>query len=446
MGIWKKQQPANSPVTQQPARPASRQLADDVRSKAQRYTNITEQTGDQSNDQCKAIRQREQAEREMAALRAEALQARRLATRIENLHQPTQVQRKGRIMDSTIADPGQAQRMARRNTDSPSPAGGKLNFNPLHPSMELPPEQLIRLLGLENKTKRRKKRPESVAARERKNHSAGANTANTSAKLSLPKIPPVSAERERDTVQPPFEDSHRGLLAPSLVAGAIAGIVISAYLFWSSPDNVVPPATQTAPVSKIEKSARPLPETTKVAPPPTVAPVETARQGSINRAKVVPQAEIDSEEKRLHSEAEQRFAERLAEPDIPREQNALSIDTTLPTVTEPAAAGEDSTMHYGSPDPDTGLADETGPGVTSTGSTVSPTMTETSAEEPVTTPVNPGNEQPDSPASPEPSVWEPQAVTPDNEAPLAEINNELDITADTVVDAEPVETVSEDLF
>jgi len=445
MGIWKKQQPANSPATQQPARPASRQLADDVRSKAQRYTNITEQTGDQSNDRCNAIRQREQAERKMAALRAEALQARRLATQIENLHQPTQVQRKGRIMDTTIADPGQAQRMARRNTDSPSPAGGKLNFNPLHPSMELPPEQLIRLLGLENKTKRRKKRPESVAARERKNHSAGANTANTSAKLSLPTIPPASAERERDTVQPPFEDSHRRLLMPSLVAGAVAGIVISAYLFWSSPEDVVPPATHTAPVSKIENSARrPLPETTKVAP--AVAPVETARQGSVTRAKVIPQAEIDSEEKRLHSEAEQRFAERLVEPDIPREQNALGIDTTLPTVTEPAAAGENSTMHYGSPDSDMSLADETGPDVTSTGSTVSPTMTETSAEKPATTPVNPGNEQPGTSASPEPSVWEPQAVTPDNETAPADINTELDSTADTVVDAEPVETVSEDLF
>ena len=391
MGIWKKQQPANSPATQKSARPAPRQHVDDIRRKAQHYTDITEQSGNQSNDRSKATRQREQAEKEMAALRAEALQARRLATQIENLHQPVQVQRKGRIMDTTIADPGQAQRMARRNTDSPSSGGGKFNFNPLHPSMELPPEQLIRLLGLDDKPKRRKKsRPGTVAARTEKHNSTDDTAAVKPVKLSLPKTPPASAERERDMVPPSFEESRRNLLVPSLIAGVVAGIAISAYLFWSSPEDVAPSATQVAPVLKTNKNAKPLPAATR--PAPVVAPTEPARQGTVKRTKVVPQSEINAEEKRLHSEAEQRFAERMTEQDTSREREALSTDISLPAVIEPAIS-----------------------------------------EPPATTEMD----------TPESSIPEPQATTPGNEAPLAEINTELDITTDAVTVAEPNLTPAE---
>ncbi|MDT8386176.1 MAG: hypothetical protein RQ736_01575 [Thiogranum sp.] len=41
------------------------------------------------------------------------------------------------------------------NQSGQSPESAQLNFNPIHPSMELPPEQLIRLLGMETKKDRK---------------------------------------------------------------------------------------------------------------------------------------------------------------------------------------------------------------------------------------------------------------------------------------------------
>ncbi len=190
-------------------------------------------------------------------------------------------------MSTTMSDPGQAQRMTRRTTDKPSPAGGQLNFNPLHPSMELPPEQLIRLLSLESKTKRRKKpvRPAAAAA-----------SVDEPVKLSLPTTAPASAERERDIVTAPFDDSRRSLVVPALIAGAVAGIAISAYLFRGGPEDTAPPVAQTAPAVKIKKAPRPLPAAVK--PEPAAA----TRQGTVQRDKVIPQPKIQAEENALINE------------------------------------------------------------------------------------------------------------------------------------------------
>ncbi|VAW74360.1 hypothetical protein MNBD_GAMMA15-1348 [hydrothermal vent metagenome] len=305
MGFWKKQHAAEPPLAATSARPASRRHADEARRKAQHYTDLAEQPGQQKNDRLKATQQREQAEREMAALRAKTLQARRLAGQIENLHQqPIQAKRKGRIMSTTIADPGQAQRMARRTSDKPSPAGGQLNFNPLHPSMELPPEQLIRLLGLEHKTKRRKKKTRKTrTVNARINHDAEDAPASEAVKLSLPETTPASAERERDIESTPFGDSQKRLIVPALIVGAVAGIAISAYLFWGGSEDTAAVAKQSAPAAEIKAAV------------PAAAPESTpaTRQGLIQRDKVIPQFEIKAEEKRLRIEAEQRYSERMTE-------------------------------------------------------------------------------------------------------------------------------------
>ncbi len=331
MGIRKKQQSAHPPVTPRPARPASHQLADEIRYKAQHYTDIAEQSGDQQHDRRKAFRQREQAEKEMAALRAEAMQARRLATYIENLHQPAKVQRKGRIMDTTIADPGQAQRILRRTGNAPSPGSVQLSFNPLHPSMELPPEQLIRLLGLENKTKRRRKKRSPV----------------TTPKLSLPQTPPARAERERDRVAPPFAEPRRGLVVPSLIAGAVAGIAISAYLILSGEADVAPPVTQAAPAVKPVKHAAPVtnlrktePVTLQAASPvkhPVPPPGETPRQGMVKRTPIIPQAKTVVETKPLPDETKPRMT-------VPATtHHAADITNTMPAVT-PEPMGDMTTV------------------------------------------------------------------------------------------------------
>jgi hypothetical protein len=76
------------------------------------------------------------------------------------------------MKNDTIANPGKDRQATRKAVDTPPAAGGKAHFNPLHPSMELPPEQLIRLLGVESKKTRRQDkscRQQEVAPRQPKN-------------------------------------------------------------------------------------------------------------------------------------------------------------------------------------------------------------------------------------------------------------------------------------
>jgi len=336
MSIWNKQRSVDPPAALKPARPASRQQADGVRRKAQRYTEITEQNGKQSIDQIRAHRQRERAEKEMATLRAEAVQARRLATQIENLHQSAPIQRKGRIMNTTIADPGQAQRMKRRGTDSPHATGGQLSFNPLHPSMELPPEHLIRLLGLENKTKRRRKHSRPASAASAVSTPSNSKPVNKPVKISLPGTPPASAERERDTVPAPF--GERRLLVPSVIVGAAVGVIVSAYLFLGGPEDVVQPVIQATPAASRAMPPRPntpprtapamapaavsVPAAAPVATPATV-PVAAPHPTEAKPVNAVPQADVVIREEQLRREAQQRFSERMTVYESARERETL---------------------------------------------------------------------------------------------------------------------------
>lgn len=369
MGIRKKPHAARTSDTVPSAKPACIQRAETIRRKAQHYTNITEQTGTQCNDRHGANQQRELAEREMAALRAEAVQARRLASHIENLHQPANRQRKGRIMSSSISDPGQAQRTARRETDMPHSTGSQLSFNPLHPSMELPPEHLIRLLGLENKPKRRKKRPTSRSMSSPGQKSAGPTKADKPVKLSLPSTPPASAEREKDMAPAPFEEPRRNLVVASLAAGVIAGIALSIYLFRGGPEEVTATIPEKTPVHNTEKTPPKTAATERVTEPvmtpPATAPVaappektstvaatpalaettpdamESSVQGPVIREDaLLPQADIETEHARLRDEAERRFAERMLQEEVRQDRSDLTSGTAPTNEPPPAPASE----------------------------------------------------------------------------------------------------------
>lgn len=252
-------------------------------------------------------------------------------------------------MSTTTADPGQTERMTRRTSGKPAPVSGQLNFNPLHPSMELPPEQLIRLLGLEHKTKRRKKKSRQTSpVSSTRPHTTEGSPASKPVKLSIPRTTPASAERERDIVAAPFGDSPKRLVVSALIVGAIAGIAISAYLFWGGSEQAVPETKQTTPAAAIKKAVRPLPKSVKPVPAsvpaaapvpapasvPTLEPVSlpATRQGIIQRDNVIPQ------------EAEQRFPDRVSE-----QENVLPASTMSDDIPDPASMQTDNPVFIDEP-------------------------------------------------------------------------------------------------
>jgi hypothetical protein len=59
------------------------------------------------------------------------------------------------MTESSIFASGHSLHPQPGTNNKPAAGRGALAFNPLHPSMELPPEQLIRLLGMESKKTRK---------------------------------------------------------------------------------------------------------------------------------------------------------------------------------------------------------------------------------------------------------------------------------------------------
>ena len=73
------------------------------------------------------------------------------------------------MTESSMFDPGHSQHAKPSMKNKPTTARGAPAFNPIHPSMELPPEQLIRLLSMESKKTRKhmKTRRSSAAKKSR---------------------------------------------------------------------------------------------------------------------------------------------------------------------------------------------------------------------------------------------------------------------------------------
>ena len=275
-----------------------------------------------------AEHQRQQIQQHMAQLRNEAVQARRLAEQIHNLSRDgTAQQRKPVMNDISMVDPGHT----RRASDKPRASGSQSSFNPLHPSMELPPEQLIRLLGLEGKKTRKHRKP-AVSAKEvtpsqpvlpevapvktwtlpddmvpasRKRATQPTNTGSNSAR---------SKARRAYTDESVFQERRSRLLLPAVAMGALAGIVVSAYLFWGQPSLEQTP-TQAVMPSKPPIAAAQIPQgeaVARVAPsasPATSAPIVRNQPGDVSDPKW--RAAVAAQEQRVRAAAEERLRERM---------------------------------------------------------------------------------------------------------------------------------------
>jgi len=295
------------------------------------------------------------------------------------------------MTESFIFEPGHSQHPKPDMKNKSSTGRGALAFNPLHPSMELPPEQLIRLLGMESKKTRNhmkmrrssnqqkshpaideqkpqpspdqqdlchstdeqkthaSKDPQQSqrVADEQKIHRSPSQGAQKKATDRQQRPEPQQAtspshpmEYERN--QPAaFDKQGRGWLLPALVTGLVAGITISASLFWyqsppAAEQKVRAPAVSNEPQNRRIPKQQPTsqrvnhnvaPASTKTATLPAQVPAKSARTGNgANR-----QVALKAEQNRLRSAAEQRLTERLARMKANREL----ADLHAPPAAEP---------------------------------------------------------------------------------------------------------------
>ena len=146
---------SNTP-TQRQLLPVARDYVAEVQQRAEQLAEATGNPPPQT-DSTSERPQRRRVQEQMAQLRSEAVLARRLAEQIEtvSLHEgPSQGTQAMKHTSKTDSGPSRPQ--TKGGANPPTGGGGRLAFNPLHPSMELPPEQLIRLLSLETKKTRKK--------------------------------------------------------------------------------------------------------------------------------------------------------------------------------------------------------------------------------------------------------------------------------------------------
>ena len=338
MGIRKRKPVSAAARPQQQPQPIDRAFAAEVRRRAEKLAEPVEILMENGA----SLRQRQQAERQMAELRSEAVRARRLAEHIENLSQETAAYKhkwKHTMTDSTIVDPGHKQRLQRRTDDKLASSGSQLNFNPLHPSMELPPEQLIRLLGMESKKIRKSRKtrrsPKQAPAATLATVNDQADATPAPAKPQPQSVRPVDRSIQYEHCEPPqvFDNGRSGLLVPSLLVGVVVGIAISGYLFWyQSEDVAVQNAPAPAVVKKLQK--KPLPKSELVKRTPATKQKMTAQE------KAAWQASVEAREQRLHATAKQRLAERVSQQQQVSRQAELQpapVSGTSP-VPAPAAA------------------------------------------------------------------------------------------------------------
>ncbi len=258
-----------------------------------------------------------------AQLRSETAKARRLAEQVSDLslHTPTTAKRMNTMTESTTIDPGKTRRKQRRASDRPRAAGAQSSFNPLHPSMELPPEQLIRLLGLESKRIRKPKRTHKTPVRNK-----------TATPVTSPASEPQRAEPDPITAPKPqlhstlrqreYENANaqgwskyrRNLWVPALAVG----IAASVYLFGFQPDTHVATQSPTPAVSKLDRGQVIKSEQKTPTSPLKSKPVRNDPAWA---------AATNAQAKRLRTEAEQRFKQRLKQTSPP---------TATPAVMPPA--------------------------------------------------------------------------------------------------------------
>jgi hypothetical protein len=334
---FRKQKPGHHPGrSDADSSPVDRDYVEDVQRHAASLSEAIENQSENYSGDKIAQRKQEQIQRHMAQLRSEALQARRLAEQIDNLSREGTTQERKTVMnDASLVDSGRSRRAA----DKPRASGSQSNFNPIHPSMELPPEQLIRLLGLEGKKTRTQRKPPRVKAavpakkevnpaEEPARDSDFANTWTlpddmlpASRKRATKSSNTVGHTRRSNTRHSYTDDSlfkerRTTLLLPAVAVGALAGVVVSAYLFWWQPSSqqttvakpaiipVKPPAAAAAvPPKKTAATAAPS------ASQATSTPIERKQPAGINDENW--RAAVQAQEERLRAAAEERLRDRV---------------------------------------------------------------------------------------------------------------------------------------
>jgi len=283
------------------------------------------------------------------AIRSEAVQARKLAEQIDNLsqHAPTPTRKQAAMTDSTTIDKGKTAKKERRATDKPRAANTRSGFNPLHPSMELPPEQLIRLLGLESKKIRKHKRSRPVATQPAK---ASPDTDSGSLPPELERTTAAPA----DTQAPVARSTHRQreyerakeqgaskasrhLWLPALAVGMVCGAAVSAYLFWMEPRHDVPDTPAASTGNKVKRA----PVAAPTAKPVIEKTAPTSKPASTLPEKHDPawQATIETREKTLRNEARQRFEKRLKQAEqVPQRRTRPTEQAVAPPQDNAAGA------------------------------------------------------------------------------------------------------------
>ena len=348
------------------ALPIERDYVAEVQQRAEKLAQTAADSGAQT-DRIGSRRQYRNVQEEMARLRSEAIQARRLAEQIEMVSLQNQPSQGTKDMAQTSQQNSGTSRRNDKGTRENAPAGAnRMAFNPLHPSMELPPEQLIRLLGLETK-KTRKKDTRQAPKRTQTPVPRSATSPDSKPSAQLP--PPIRPQRSRAAAaHSRAQKSRSGLLLPAIAVGVLAGLAASGYFFWyqdgpvvatrptasvvSAPARKPPQADAGATSRSVPTSQHSLPEpviskpavkpaTPKVARTvPRAAPPASMASGADDPAW---HAAAEAERQRLRVEAEQRFAQRLRQhgttpvPAKPADfsANPAPVQPEYPLVAEP---------------------------------------------------------------------------------------------------------------
>jgi hypothetical protein len=215
-----------------------------------------------------------------------------------------------------------------------SPRTGRTAFNPLHPSMELPPEQLLRLLSVEPTTTLQPKRepdrrrlraaaPPPVSKPPAPPTPKPLRTATTT---EQPR--PIRPHRNRAAAARTAKRGKRRSLLPAVIVVALVATAAAAFRYWRSDATgkqaPAPPPAATQQSSRAGGAAGPFEQATRRAPARFDAigsdarkPAEPARNASppvaLQTATGSSQRQDAAEEQRqrLDSDAQRRFAENL---------------------------------------------------------------------------------------------------------------------------------------
>lgn len=338
-----------APRSQREPQPIDTAYAAKIRRRTEKLAELVEKQGEGRT----RIRnhQRQKAEQQMAKLRSETVQARRLAEHIENLSQEAAAykhKRKRTMTDTTTVGPGKAKHSQRRSDDKPASSGNQLNFNPLHPSMELPPEQLIRLLGMESKKIRHSRKARSTAKKAKPAKAAstaGVKEDRTSQPAdALPKtVHPANRSIQYERCEPPqvFDNGRSGLLVPSLLVGVVAGIAVSGYMFWYQPKETAAQKTSAPVVAKESQKSQTKPKHQLIKRTPAPIAKPAAEQKMNAQENEAWRATVEAEESRLRAVAEQRLSERMRQQQQPPQQTETTAEAVSNTSPLPAAPGTD---------------------------------------------------------------------------------------------------------